>query len=78
MKKTDIEHIQRSIFLESGQLIKNQIENIVRSINLKYPELAGNIEIPNSALANFKQSKTEDVDKILSYIKLYMNRRLLA
>lgn len=46
MKKVDIEHIQRSRFLASGQKMKSNVEKIVQNINLKYPEIADNIEIP--------------------------------
>lgn len=45
MKKVDIEHIQRSRFLASGQKMKSNVEKIVQNINLKYPEIADNIEI---------------------------------
>ncbi|MGE5318167.1 MAG: hypothetical protein ACM3ME_09230 [Chloroflexota bacterium] len=78
MKKTDIEHIQRSIFLESGQLIKTQIDKMVRSINLKYPELAVNIEIPNGITNQSSISKVSGSDILLNYLKIYMNRNLLA
>lgn len=46
MKKVDLEHIQRSRFLASGQKMKSNVEKIVQNINLKYPEIADNIEIP--------------------------------
>lgn len=45
MKKKDIEHIHRSRFLATEQKILLQISNIVRSLNLKYPEIANHIEI---------------------------------
>jgi hypothetical protein len=47
MKKVDIDHIQRSRFLASGQKMKSNVERIVQNINLKYPEIADNIEIPH-------------------------------
>lgn len=78
MKKSDNEHIQRSRFLESGQAIKTQIETIVRSINLKYPELAGNIEIPNNAFTNSGSVTLPGNDSIYNYVRMLMNKNLLA
>jgi hypothetical protein len=54
MKKVDIDHIQRSRFLASGQKMKSNVERIVQNINLKYPEIADNIEIPQEV--NSQQS----------------------
>ena len=76
MKKSELEHIQRSRFLESGQKIKNQVETIVRSINLKYPELAGKIEISQDDI--FQMSKNPDNDSLMRYLKIFMNQKLLA
>lgn len=52
MKKVDIEHIQRSRFLASGQKMMSNVEKIVENINLKYPEIADNIEIPHDIYAH--------------------------
>lgn len=76
MKKSELEHIQRSRFLESGQKIKNQVETIVRSINLKYPELAGKIEISQDDI--IQMSKNPDNDSLMRYLKIFMNQKLLA
>lgn len=76
MKKSELEHIQRSMFLESGQKIKNQVETIVRSINLKYPELAGKIEISQDDI--IQMSKNPDNDSLMRYLKIFMNQKLLA
>lgn len=78
MKKSDNDHIQRSRFLESGQAIKTQIETIVRSINLKYPELAGNIEIPNNIFSNTGSAAMTGSDSIYNYVRMLMNKNLLA
>lgn len=74
MKKSDFEHIQRSRYLESGQKIKSDIDNIVRSINHKYPELAGSIEIsPDGTI-----QETAHKSHIMRYIKIFMNNNILA
>jgi hypothetical protein len=79
MKKSDIEHIQRSRFLESGKKLKAQVDNIVRSINFKYPELARSIEIPKEILnqqGNFEDNQT--VDLVSKYLNFLLNRNLLT
>jgi len=74
MKKSDLEHIQRSRYLESGQKIKSEIDNIVRSINHKYPELAESIEIsPDGSIQEAAQSS-----HIMRYIRIFMNNNILA
>lgn len=79
MKKSDIEHIQRSRFLNSGQKIKNQIDNIVRSINYKYPELAKNIEIPQNIFMTNAGEVNETSTRILyKYLNSFMKQNLLA
>ncbi len=79
MRKSDIEHIQRSRFLESGKKIKSQIDNIVQSINLKYPELASNIEIPQSILSqSIKTKYSDDTNLVSQYLSIFLNRNLLA
>lgn len=79
MKKSDIEHIQRSRFLNSGLKIKNQIDNIVRSINYKYPELAKNIEIPQNIYMTSSGEINETSTQILyRYINSFMKQNLLA
>ncbi|GEM_PF-2220621 len=79
MKKSDIEHVQRSLFLESGRKLKSQIDNIVQSINLKYPELANNIEFPQSLLTQTGNVKQNDDFNLLSkYLSLFLNRNVLA
>lgn len=76
MKKSELEHIQRCRFLESGQKVKKQVETIVRSINLKYPELAGKIEIQQSDL--IQMTKYSENDSLMKYLKIFMNQKLLA
>lgn len=79
MKKSDIEHIQRSRFLESGLSIKSQVDNIVRSINLKYPELAGNIEIPSSLFGINSPETNDSISLALQkYINSLVNQKRLA
>ncbi|HLN53763.1 MAG TPA: hypothetical protein VK212_08640 [Lentimicrobium sp.] len=79
MRKTDIDHIQRSRFLESGKKLKSQVENIVQAINLKYPELAGNIEIPQG-IFNQKDSfgYSENANLVYKYLNILINKNLLA
>ncbi|MGE5382606.1 MAG: hypothetical protein ACM3PX_04170, partial [Omnitrophica WOR_2 bacterium] len=79
MKKSDIEHIQRSRYLDSGQKIKSQVDNIVRSINLKYPELAGNIEIPFNLFGiNSPQTDNSIGIALQKYISSLINQRRFA
>lgn len=78
MKKSDIEHIQRSRFLESSRKVKSQVENIVNSINLKYPELADCIEIPNSMIKNAKDSDSNYISSLVYYSRRVFKHNLLA
>jgi hypothetical protein len=50
MNKADIDHIHRNRVLRAGEKVLSEIDNIVRSINLKYPELANSIELPRDFL----------------------------
>jgi hypothetical protein len=76
MKKSEIEHIQRCRFLESGEKIKSQVETIVRSINLKYPDLAEKIEISQSD--TFQSAKSSGDEVLTKYLRIFLNQKLLA
>ncbi len=76
MKKSDIEHIQRSRFLESSRKVKSQVENMVNSINMKYPELADCIEIPNKIIRNANDSNY--INNLVYYSRKVFNQNLLA
>lgn len=79
MKKSDIEFIQRSRIIESGQTIKQQIDTIVRSINHKYPELASNIEIPqNLFYQNLSENRSFKNISIRGFFGNILNQNLLA
>lgn len=79
MRKSDIEHIQRSRFLESGKKIKSQVDNIVRSINLKYPELAASIEFPQGLFNQQGNEKTsESLDMVARYLNILLNKNLFS
>ncbi len=47
MNKAEIDHIHRNRVLRADEKVLSEIDNIVRSINLKYPELAISIELPH-------------------------------
>lgn len=76
MKKSEIEHAQRCRFLESGEKVKSQVETIVRSINLKYPELAGKIEIPQTDI--YQSSRSAANESLKKYLSIFMNQKILA
>ncbi len=78
MKKSDIEHIQRSRFLESSRQDKSQVENIVNSINLKYPELADCIEIPLNMNNDIKDNNYNYIGSLIYYSRKVFNHNLLA
>jgi hypothetical protein len=78
MKRSDIEHVQRSRFLESSRKVKSQVENIVNSINLKYPELADSIEIPNSIIRSSNDSNSNIISHFMNYSTSMLKQKLLA
>jgi hypothetical protein len=78
MKKSDIEHVQRSRFLETSHKVKTQVENIVNSINLKYPELADSVEIPNSMIRSANDGNTSILSNFMIYSNSMFKQNLLA
>ncbi len=76
MNKSAIDHIHRSQILETGKKIKAQIENVVNSINLKYPELAGNIELPD--IFGDSESKDGGYYRLRSLSSIMWKNNLMA
>lgn len=76
MNKSATDNFHRSRILETGKKVMGQIENIVNSINLKYPELAGNIELPDDL---YGSEGKENYDRYLQNIAQIMwKNKLMA
>jgi hypothetical protein len=78
MKKSDIEHIQRSRFLESSRHVRSQVDNIVNSINSKYPELADRIEIHHNMSGNHRSTTLGYISSLMNLSNNLIKQNLLA
>ncbi len=75
MNKSDLDHIQRSRILKAGEKIMTHVDNMVRSINLKYPELAKNIEMPPDLINDPERNYNSYDSQFFNMFNMINNKR---